>query len=147
MENTEIEILLVEDNTNDAELTIRALHKKNIANSIIHLKDGASALDFLFGKREFEYRNINNKPKIILLDLKMPKVDGLEVLRRIKTDELKTKIPVVVITSSRENPDIERAYSLGAHSYIVKPVDFEGFSKAISELGFYWLLLNQPPIE
>lgn len=147
MENTEIEILLVEDNTNDAELTIRALHKKNIANSIIHLKDGASALDFLFGKGDFEHRNINNKPRIILLDLKMPKVDGLEVLRMIKTDEFTKRIPVVVLTSSRENPDIERAYSLGANSYIVKPVDFEGFSKAISELGFYWLLLNQPPVE
>jgi len=147
MENTEIEILLVEDNTNDAELTIRALHKKNIANSIIHLKDGASALDFLFGKGEFKDRNINNKPKIILLDLKMPKVDGIEVLRKIKSDDFTKRIPVVVLTSSRENPDIERAYSLGANSYIVKPVDFEGFSKAITELGFYWLLLNQPPAE
>ena len=142
----EIEILLVEDNTNDAELTMRALHKKKIANNVTHLKDGASALDFLFGKGEFENRNINDRPKIILLDLKMPKVDGIEVLRRIKSDELTKNIPVVVLTSSRENPDIERAYSYGANSYIVKPVDFEGFTKAISELGYYWLLLNEPPV-
>jgi two-component system, response regulator len=146
MENTAIEILLVEDNINDAELTIRALHKKNIANNIIHLKDGASALDFLFGKGAFEQRNIHNKPRLILLDLKMPKVDGIEVLRIIKTVELTKKIPVVVLTSSRENPDIERAYALGANSYIVKPVDFEGFSKAIADLGFYWLLLNEPSV-
>jgi two-component system, response regulator len=146
MENAAIEILLVEDNINDAELTIRALHKKNIANNIIHLKDGASALDFLFGKGEFLQRNINNKPKIILLDLKMPKVDGMEVLRKIKKDALTKNIPVVVLTSSKENPDIEKAYALGANSYIVKPVDFEGFSKAIADLGFYWLVLNEPPV-
>jgi two-component system, response regulator len=145
MQNTEIEILLVEDNMNDAELTIRALHKHKIANHIIHLKDGANALDFLFGKAEFENRNINNKPKIILLDLKMPKVDGMEVLKKIKENDLTKNIPVVVLTSSRENPDIEKAYSLGANSYIVKPVDFDSFSKAIAELGFYWILLNQSP--
>jgi len=142
----EIEILLVEDNPNDAELTIRALHKKHIANNIIHLRDGASALDFLYGKGEFENRDIQNRPKIILLDLKMPKVDGIEVLRRIKSSELTKRIPVVVLTSSKENPDIERAYALGANSYIVKPVEFEGFTKAIAELGFYWLLLNEPPL-
>ena len=142
----EIEILLVEDNPNDAELTIRALHKKHIANNIIHLRDGASALDFLYGKGEFENRDIQNRPKIILLDLKMPKVDGIEVLRRIKSSELTKRIPVVVLTSSKENPDIERAYALGANSYIVKPVELEGFTKAIAELGFYWLLLNEPPL-
>lgn len=146
MENTEIEILLVEDNTNDAELTIRALHKKKIANSIIHLKDGVAALDFLFGTGQFKNRNINQKPKIILLDLKMPKVDGLEVLQKIKASELTKSIPVVVLTSSRENPDIEKAYAAGANSYIVKPVEFDGFSKVINELGFYWLLLNEPPV-
>lgn len=145
MTDMEIEILLVEDNTSDAELTIRALHKKNIANNIIHLQDGAMALDFLFGTGSFANRNINNRPKIILLDLKMPKVDGIEVLRKIKAEELTRKIPVVVLTSSKENPDIEKAYSLGANSYIVKPVDFDGFSKAIAELGFYWLLLNESP--
>ena len=110
MENTEVEILLAEDNMNDAELTIRALRKNKIANNIIHLKDGASVLDFLFGKGEFEKRNINNKPRIILLDLKMPKVDGLEVLKRIKEEGFTKNIPVVVLTSSRENPDIEKAY-------------------------------------
>ena len=145
MQNTEIEILLVEDNMNDAELTMRALHKNKIANNIIHLKEGVSALDFLFGNGEFENRNTNNKPKIILLDLKMPKIDGLEVLKKIKANDLTKNIPVVVLTSSRENPDIEKAYSLGANSYIVKPVDFDSFSKAIAELGFYWILLNQSP--
>ncbi len=145
MENAEVEILLVEDNKNDAELTIRTLQKNNIASSIIHLMDGASALDFLFCKGEFEKRNITNKPRIILLDLKMPKVDGLEVLKKIKEDDRTKMIPVIVLTSSRENPDVERAYSLGANSYIVKPVDFSGFRKAISEMGAYWLILNQQP--
>ncbi len=143
MEHSEVEILLVEDNMNDAELTIRALHKNNLVNNIIHLKDGASALDFLFGKGEFEGRNVNNKPKVILLDLKMPKVDGMEVLQRIKGDESMVKIPVVILTSSKESPDVSRAYALGANSYIVKPVEFEGFSKAITELGYYWAILNQ----
>ena len=146
MKNTEIEILLVEDNMNDAELAMRALQKSKIANNIIHLKDGAIALDFLFGKGEFEGRDTSNKPKVILLDLKMPKVDGLEVLKRIKSDELTQRIPVVVLTSSKESPDIEKAYALGANSYIVKPVEFEGFSKAIYDLGFYWMILNQEPV-
>ena len=145
MTNTEVEILLVEDNMNDAELAIRALHKSKIANKIVHLKDGASALDFLFGKGEFEGRNVNHKPKVILLDLKMPKVDGMEVLEKVKSDEFTKNIPVVVLTSSKESPDIEKAYALGANSYIVKPVEFDGFIKAISELGFYWLILNQDP--
>ena len=146
MENTEIEILLVEDNMNDAELTIRALKKNKVANSLIHLKDGASALDFLFGKGAFGGRNINNKPKVILLDLKMPKVDGMEVLKQIKADEFTKNIPVVVLTSSRENPDIERSYALGANSYIVKPVDFDGFMRAVGEIGYYWMLFNQNPL-
>jgi CheY-like chemotaxis protein len=145
MENIEIEILLIEDNKNDAELTIRVLTKNKIANNITHLKDGASALDFLFGKGEFSSRNINNKPKIILLDLKMPKVDGLEVLAKIKSEELTKQIPVIVLTSSKENPDVEKAYLLGANSYIVKPVEFEGFAKAIADVGLYWMLLNQSP--
>lgn len=146
MENSEVEILLIEDNVNDAELAIRALRKKNIANRLIHLKDGAAALEFLFGTGEFEGRNINNKPKVILLDLKMPKVDGIEVLREIKNNELTNQIPVVVLTSSKEHPDIEICYKLGANSYIVKPVDFDSFSKAVSELGMYWVLFNQPPV-
>jgi len=144
MENKEFEILLVEDNVNDAELAIRALKKNNIANHIIHLKDGAAALDFLFGKGEYEGRNINNRPKVILLDLKMPKISGLEVLEKIKSDELTKHIPVVVLTSSKEHPDVEKSYKLGANSYIVKPVDFESFRKTVNDLGVYWLMLNQP---
>ncbi len=143
MQSNEIEILLVEDNMHDAELTIRALQKNKITNNIIHLKDGAEALDFLFAKGEFMERNTSNKPKVILLDLKMPRIDGMEVLIKIKENELTKKIPVVVLTSSRENPDIEKAYTLGANSYIVKPVDFDGFMKAIADIGLYWLLHNQ----
>jgi two-component system response regulator len=145
MENREIEILLIEDNMNDAELTIRALRKIKVGNNIVHLKDGKEALEFLFGEGQFEGRNINQKPKVILLDLKMPKVDGLEVLEKIKLNGVTKIIPVVVLTSSKENPDVERAYALGANSYIVKPVDFEGFSEAISQLGIYWSLINQSP--
>lgn len=145
VENNEIEILLVEDNMNDAEMTIRSLQKKNIANSILHLKDGASALHYLFGTDEYLSRNIYQKPKVILLDLKMPKVDGLEVLEKIKSNEVTKTIPVVVLSSSKESPDIQKAYSLGANSYIVKPVDFESFVKAVAELGLYWLILNQGP--
>jgi len=144
MENSELEILLVEDNMNDAELTIRALRKNNIANHIIHLKDGAIAIDFLFGNGEYEGRNINKKPKVILLDLKMPKVGGIEVLEKIKSNELTKKIPVVMLTSSKEHPDVEKAYLLGANSYIVKPVDFESFRKTVNDLGIYWMMLNQP---
>jgi CheY-like chemotaxis protein len=146
MNNTEVEILLVEDNMNDAEMTIRALSKNKIANNLIHVKDGASAIDFLFGRGEYSDRNVNKKPKVILLDLKMPKVDGLEVLRVIKSNNKTKKIPIVVLTSSKENPDIERSYELGANSYIVKPVEFDGFMKAVSDLGLYWLLLNQNPL-
>jgi len=145
MNNSEIEILLIEDNLNDAKLTIRALHKSKISNKLVHVKDGASAIDFLFGKGEYADRDSSIKPKVILLDLKMPKVDGLEVLRLIKENDLTKKIPVVVLTSSKENPDIELSYALGANSYIVKPVDFDGFMKAVSELGLYWLLFNQQP--
>jgi len=145
MPNTEIEILLVEDSQQDAEMTTRALRKSNITNNLIHLKDGASALEFLFGKGQFEGRDTSKKPKVILLDLKMPKVDGIEVLASIKSNEITRQIPVVVLTSSNENPDIQKCYSLGVNSYIVKPVEFENFMKAISDLGLYWLLLNQPP--
>ncbi len=141
----EIEILLVEDNPNDAELTLRALRKKHLANRIVHLKDGAEALDFVFGENAFEGRDTRSQPKLILLDLKMPKVDGIEVLRRLKSNEHTKLIPVVVLTSSKEDPDIKTCYELGVNSYIVKPVGFEAFIQAISELGFYWLLLNQNP--
>ena len=140
-----VEILLVEDNMSDAELTIRALKKKNLANNLIHLKNGAEALDFIFGQGPYAGRDLNNHPKVILLDLKMPKINGLEVLARIRADERTKKIPVVVLTSSKEDPDVNECYRLGVNSYIVKPVDFDNFLKAVSELGFYWLLLNQPP--
>lgn len=146
MEQPEIEILLIEDNQNDAEMTIRALTKNNITNKIFHLKDGAEALEFIFGMGHFGGRNILHKPKVILLDLKMPKVDGIEVLEKIKSDERTKPIPVVILTSSKEDPDIQKCYELGANSYIVKPVDFEGFHKAVSDLGMYWVLLNQPPV-
>jgi len=143
MEN-KIDILLVEDNANDAELAIRALRKNNVARNIIHLKDGEEALDFLFGNGQYAGRNTDNKPRLILLDLKMPKVSGLEVLEKIKSNELTKTIPVVMLTSSKEHPDVEKSYLLGANSYIVKPVDFENFSKVVNDLGIYWLLLSQP---
>jgi two-component system, response regulator len=137
--NNVVEILLVEDNPDDAGLTIRALKKYNLANHLLHLHDGEEALKFIFSG------NLTSIPKIILLDLKMPKVDGIEVLRKIKSDEQKKVIPVVVLTSSKEERDIVESYKLGVNAYIVKPVDFDKFVKAISEIGFFWLLLNQPP--
>ena len=145
MKNAEVEILLVEDNPDDAEMTMLALRKNNIVNNLVHLRDGAEAIDFLFGSGKYSGRNINNKPCVILLDLKMPKVDGIDVLKRIKVDEFTKKIPVVILTSSKEDPDVSKCYELGANSYIVKPVGFDSFIKAISDLGLYWLLLNQPP--
>ena len=144
MENKKIEILLVEDSIHDAELTILALLKNNEAKHIMHLKNGALALDFLLGTGEYTGRNVDNKPMVILLDLKMPKVSGLDVLEKIASHPLTRMIPVVVLTSSKEHPDVEKAYSLGANSYIVKPVDFEDFRKIVNDLGIYWLLHNQP---
>jgi two-component system response regulator len=141
-----IEILLVEDNSNDVELTLHALKKNNISNPIKVVRDGAEALEFLFGTGEFAGREINHTPKVILLDLKLPKVDGTEVLRRIKSDERTRSIPVVVLTSSREERDIVESYRLGVNSYITKPVDFEQFTEAVRQLGLYWLLLNQAPV-
>jgi len=134
-----VDILLVEDNPDDAGLTIRALRKNKLANNLVHLTDGEEALNFLFGEGK------NNMPKLILLDLKMPKVDGIEVLRRIKADAQKRVIPVVILTSSKEERDIVESYKLGVNAYIVKPVDFEKFVKAVSDLGLFWLVLNQPP--
>jgi two-component system, response regulator len=145
MKSTEVEILLVEDTRSDAEMTIRAIKKANVTNKIIHLKDGQEARDFLFGKGSFESRDINVKPKVILLDLKMPKVDGIELLESIKSSELTKNIPVVVLTSSKEHPDIERCYALGVNSYIVKPVESPDFIKVVSNLGLYWVLHNQVP--
>jgi two-component system response regulator len=143
MNNQKVEILLVEDNPHDAEMTIRALKKANLANRLTHVKDGAEALDFIFARGPFSDRQIENRPKVILLDIKMPKVDGIEVLRQIKANETTKTIPVVIMTSSKEEQDIIASYNLGVNSYVVKPVDFEGFAKAVSELGFYWLITNQ----
>jgi len=143
MNDNKVEILLVEDNPHDAELTIRALKKANLANQLTHLHDGAEALDFLFARGMYADRNIGNRPKVILLDIKMPKVDGIEVLRQLKLNEATRTIPVVIMTSSKEEQDIITSYDLGVNSYVVKPVDFEGFAKAVSELGFYWLITNQ----
>ena len=145
MPYTEVEILLVEDKRSDAEMTIRAIRKNNIGNHITHLKDGKEALDFLFGSGEFEGRDTKKMPKVILMDLKMPKVNGIEVLRQIKANDLTKKIPVVVLTSSKENPDIQECYALGVNSYIVKPVVFADFMKVVSDLGMYWILHNQSP--
>ena len=138
----EIEILLVEDSPYDAELTIRELTRRNLANKLVHLKDGAEALDFVFGTGAYAGRDTSQHPKVMLLDLKLPKVDGLEVLKAIKTDERTRAIPVVVMTSSQEQRDVVDSYHLGVNSYVVKPVDFDHFSKAVSELGCYWVLLN-----
>ena len=143
MINREVEILLVEDNPDDANLAIRALKKQNLANKLIHLKDGIEALDFLFATGAYEGRDMQNTPKVILLDLKMPRLHGLEVLERIKCDARTKIIPVVILTSSAEDPDIKRSYELGANSYIVKPVEFDNFVKAVSELGLYWMSLNK----
>ncbi|MEI9806444.1 MAG: response regulator [Bacteroidota bacterium] len=146
MNPNSVEILLVEDNITDAELTIRELKKHNMANNLVHVKNGEEALDFIFAKGKFDNtRNISYPPKVILLDIQMPKVNGMEVLQAIKTDPRTRSIPVVILTSSKESPDIQKCYDLGANSYIVKPVNFESFAQAIKNLGFYWLLLNQPP--
>lgn len=147
MQNLDIiDILLVEDDPHDAELTIRAIKKHNLVNPIHVVEDGAEALDFIFCRGTYAERNFSRPPKVILLDLKLPKVSGLEVLKAIKSDERLRAIPVVVVTSSKEDPDIKAAYSLGANSYVVKPVDFDVFIDAMSNLGLYWLLMNQSPV-
>lgn len=141
----EVEILLVEDNPTDAELCIRALKQSNLANKLVWVKDGAEALDFIFARGEFSHRAVINGPKVILLDLRLPKVDGMEVLRQVKADVRTRTIPVVVLTSSKEDRDIAESYKLGVNSYISKPVEFDEFAKTVSELGLYWLLVNHPP--
>ena len=141
-----VEILLVEDNDHDAELAVRALKKNNIINTIIHVKDGPEALDYIFCKGSYEQRDIGQAPKIILLDVKLPKLTGLEVLKTIKEDQRTKMIPIVMLTSSKEEPDIKKAYQLGANSYIVKPVEFERFIEAMKNVGYYWMLINQNPI-
>lgn len=140
-----VELLLVEDNPHDAELTIRAFKKRNLTNSLFVAEDGAEALDYIFAQGKYIHRDVSNPPKVILLDLKLPKISGLEVLKNLKNNAQTRTIPVIIVTSSAEDPDIKAAYDLGANSYVVKPVDFDQFSEAMSNLGFYWLLLNQPP--
>lgn len=143
MEHKEVEILIVEDNLDDASLTIRALKKSNIVNNLHHVKDGEEALDFIFSTGIYESRSKMCKPKLILLDLKMPKVSGIQVLEKIKANPETKTIPVVILTSSQEDPDIKKCYEIGANSYVTKPVHFEGFVKAVNELGFYWMVLNK----
>ena len=140
-----VEILVVEDTPQDLELALRALKKANLSNNIHVARDGAEAIDFIFGEGVHAGRSLDSPPKVVLLDLKLPKVDGLEVLKRIKSDPRTRSIPVVVLTSSKEQRDVVESYNLGANSYIVKPVTFERFTAAVQELGMYWLLLNQPP--
>ena len=145
MINSRVEILLVEDNPNDVELTLRAFQKYNISNPVHVARDGAEALEFIFATGAYAGRKMENGPKVILLDLKLPLVDGLEVLRKVRADPHTRRIPVVVLTSSREERDIVESYELGVNSYIVKPVDFEQFTESVRQLGMYWVLLNQPP--
>ena len=138
-------ILLVEDNPDDVQLTLRALKKNNIMNEIIVAQDGVEALDYLFGTGKFSGRDMSVMPQMILLDLKMPRMDGLEVLLRIRADERTKLLPVVVLTTSNEDKDRVESYKLGANSYVRKPVDFNQFSEAVNQLGLYWLLLNEGP--
>jgi two-component system response regulator len=140
-----VDILLVEDNPHDAELTTRALKKRNLANHLFVVEDGVEALDFLFGRGKYNLREVSHHPKVVLLDLKLPKLNGLEVLQAIRASAQTRPIPVVIVTSSHEDPDIQAAYNLGANSYVVKPVEFDAFTEAMSHIGFYWLLVNQVP--
>ncbi|MCX6204901.1 MAG: response regulator [Bacteroidetes bacterium] len=146
MTNTAIEILLAEDNIDDATLTIRALKKSGLTNKIQHVKDGAEALDFIYCKGDFTDRNFDEQPRLILLDLKMPKVSGMEVLEKLKSDPKTNTIPIVVLTSSKEDPDIKHCYALGVNSYIVKPVESANFFNVLKELGCYWMIHNVHPI-
>ncbi|MBM4308146.1 MAG: response regulator [Deltaproteobacteria bacterium] len=138
-------ILLVEDNPDDEALTLRALKKNNILNEVIVARDGVEALDYLFGTGKYAGRDLNNMPQVILLDLKLPKIDGMEVLRRLRADKRTKLLPVVILTSSKEERDLINGYKLGANSYIRKPVDFDQFREAIKQLKLYWLVLNEPP--
>ncbi|MBI3903339.1 MAG: response regulator [Nitrosomonadales bacterium] len=142
----EVEILLVEDNPSDAELCIRALKQSKLANKLVWVKDGAEALDFIFATGAYTGRTGMHVPKVILLDLHLPKVNGMEVLRRVKSDERTRTIPIVVLTSSKEDRDVAESYQLGVNSYISKPVEFDAFARTVSELGLYWLLVNRPPV-
>src|SRR4030067_1469238 len=144
MTSKQVEIVLIEDNPHDAELALRALKTYNLANELIWLKDGVEALDFIFAQGQYADRSIEDVPKVVLLDLKLPRINGLEVLEKVKSDVRTTGIPIVVLTSSSEERDIVTSYNLGVNSYILKPVDFDKFINAIREIGFYWLLLNKP---
>ena len=139
----EVEILLVEDNPHDLELTLRALRKNHLANSITSVSDGEAALDFLFARGKYADRDVHSGPRVVFLDLKLPKIDGIEVLRKVKSDERTRKIPVVVVTSSAEERDRVESYQLGVNSYVVKPIEFDSFMKTITELGFYWMAVNK----
>jgi two-component system response regulator len=145
MGNQIIDVLLVEDNPHEAQLTIRSLKKHNLANNLHHVDDGAEALDFVFARGKYAERKVGTELKVILLDLKLPKVDGLEVLKYIKSDDRTRSIPVVILTSSKEEQDIITSYKLGVNSYIVKPVQFESFAQAVADLGMYWMFHNQVP--
>ena len=146
MENgKQVDILYVEDDPNDAELALRALKKNNLANNLVHVQDGEAALDFLLARGEYRDRIQDGNPKVILLDLNLPKVSGLEVLKAVRADAGLRFIPVIIMTSSREEKDLIASYELGVNSYIVKPVDFEKFVEAVREIGLYWLLLNEHP--
>jgi two-component system, response regulator len=142
---TVVDVLLVEDNPRDAELICRAIRKQNIVSPLHVVEDGAAALDFIFARGEYAGRDMSRPPRVVLLDLKLPKVNGLEVLKAVKSDERTRSIPVVIVTSSQEDPDIKTAYALGANSYVVKPVSSDAFTDAMSKLGLYWLLVNEPP--
>jgi CheY-like chemotaxis protein len=144
--NGAIEILLVEDNPNDAELITRSLKKHHLANKIVLLKDGAEALEFLFAQGGSALNSGSRDPRVVLLDIKLPKIDGIEVLRRMKSDERTKEIPVVILTSSNEERDIKEAYTLGVNSFVTKPIKFDEFAKVVAELGMYWLMVNVPPV-
>lgn len=145
MSGNNVDILLCEDNKRDADLAIRALKRKKLTNNIIWLRNGEEALNYLYAKDDYKERSIQNTPKVILLDLKMPKIDGMEVLKKVRSHPHTKHIPVVMLTSSQEEKDIVKSYDLGVNSYIVKPVDFNKFMDSVSDVGFYWLLLNKPP--
>jgi two-component system, response regulator len=144
-DHEEIEILLAEDNPRDAEMTLRALRKNNLANKVHWVKDGEQALDFLFCRGEYAERNPQSMPRLVLLDLKMPKVDGIEALRQIKQHERARFLPVVIMTSSNEESDVIESYRIGVNSYIVKPIDFTQFAETVAKIGLYWVLCNRPP--